>query len=146
MSDRGPGQIVIYDCPIEKRNELVALLDEFEFSDDFGGAEIEELELFAVYGNDSARLDVHEELGRAVISKVPEASFAAWVDPYYEYDGMILLYTPELGQYNGRCNAAGEPYVTAPEVRAGLIAGDLEKGSGLPWIEQLDAMKEKVPA
>lgn len=136
---RSQGQIVIYACPEDQRDKLLMILkDDFEFQEDFGiGDEMAPLKIGAVYGLDEAPLDVFETVADAVIQKVPEATFCSWSDPKYEYDGMAVMYAPDLGRYVSRCNSNGETYLTAQEIQAGLDAGDLVKSAGLAWLERM---------
>ena len=143
MSDRAPGQIVIYACPEDERGPLIAALEAIEFWEDFGLGQIgAPLKFNTVYGQDQAQMDAYETAAEEAMRAAPGASFATWTDPLYEYDGMAVLHTPELGDYVGRCNAAGEIYLTAAEIRAGLQAGDLESSAGLAWFARLDELRE----
>lgn len=144
MSDRSAAQIVIYDCPMEKRADLLALFEEFDFAEEFI-SEADELKLFTSYGYEESALDAYEEIARAVIVKVPEATFAAWNDPKYEYDGALVMYAPDLGRYEASCNSLGEPYILTRQVRDALTAGDLDKVLGLAWLDRFEELKEKVP-
>lgn len=141
MSDRSYGQVIIYDCPPQRRKALLALLtEEFALSCELEDGS-NELHLFESYGADEQPLDIYETLSQRIVEIVPEAAFRCWGDPKYEYDGAICLHTPELGFYFGQCNSLGGPYLLSSEINDAVSAGDLEKVAGIPWLLRLDELQ-----
>lgn len=164
MSDRSYAQVVVYDCPEEQRAAARAAIFEA-----FGGESINEqphtdtapgsdrwdsarwvrtaeLVLGERYGSDECSLDMNATLAAAIIEAAPGATFAAWVDPKYEYAGMLTMYSPDLGQFDSECDANGNATITSYRVRQILatnppdaIAGALRAELGLTWDERIRA-------
>lgn len=165
MSDRTYAQVIVYACPEDQRAAALAAIFEA-----FGGEHINErpmidttpgaegpasyapsrwveadaLVLGEKYGTDECPLDMNETIAAAIIEAAPGAAFAAWVDPKYEYSGMLTMYAPELGRFDGPCDADGNATITGyavrdmlarPEGTADTLRDRLRDALGLPWSE-----------
>ena len=143
MSDRGYCQVIVYHCPTGQRSAMLAKIEElFEFGqwDENPSSDTRTLEFATVYGAEEQPLDAYDRYSAALIEVAPGSSFACWTDPKYEYPGAIVLYEPSLGRYDGRCDANGNPYLTAREIEAVLTAQDVPIGtaSGLAWLSKFE--------
>lgn len=164
MSDRSYAQVIVYDCPEDQRAEAHAAIyeafgsegiNEHPSVDTMPESEnvmahgrfvpAEELVLGDRYGDDECSLDMNETIADALIEAAPGATFAAWVDPKYEYAGALTAYTPALGRFDAACDADGNTTITGATVRR-LMADSthdlrdaLRAALGLAWDEAIDA-------
>lgn len=146
MSDRSYAQVVIHDCPPEQRAAALAALAAYEggIRQRFDWPEATKLAIGERYGYDEADLDSHDQLTAALMAAAPGASFAVWVDPKYEYPGVLTMYTPALGECSGLCDADGEPYAERRELAAIIAIDDraereaaLDRAVGNSWYRAL---------
>lgn len=142
MSDYGPFQITIYDCPEEQRVAVLEVLEAETLGLDFGLAGINDDDLLAIgeeYGSSDSHLDAYETISKALIEKAPGATFLCWNDPKYEYDGMGVAYAPDLGQFTFTCGPAGTPLFSAQQIQS----MDASRGKkrdmqlGAPWLARI---------
>lgn len=119
MSDRSYAQVIVWDCPEDQRAACRAAIFE-AFDRHTHWRAIETLVLGDRYGDDECGLDMNDTIASAIIAAAPGATFEAWVDPKYEYPGVLTAYAPDLGRWDGVCDADGTPYATSHEL-LGLI-------------------------
>jgi hypothetical protein len=170
MSDRAYAQVVIYDCPPDQRAAArAAIYDAFEAetlneepqidnapgSDRYDAARwtpAEELVLGDRYGEEECSLDMNDTIAGAIIAAAPGATFAAWVDPKYEYPGALTMYAPDLGRFDADCDADGNPTVTGYQVRQILKANAdaiaavaaIRTALGSAWETRIDELRAVI--
>jgi hypothetical protein len=163
MSDRTYAQVIVYDCPEDQRAAVLATLDwarnerptldtvkpntddarTWRFPDD------PELRLGERYGEDEEPLDAYETIAADLIDAAPSSTFRVWVDPKYEYPGMVIMYAPTLGRFEATCDADGMVTVEPSELVAAARAGDTARILqlvGAPWLDAIDALRSTLDA
>lgn len=148
MSDRTFAQVVIHSCPDGQVQALEAVLAELEYDCDVRSID-GRLALDVTYSQEEAPLDYHETTAAAIRAAAPGAAWRTWVDPKYEYDGILIMYTPELGVFEYACNAQGDAVFTATDIlsvearRASEATEESVETShafGVPWMLALGVL------
>lgn len=136
MSDRACTRLIIKSIPEDQVKVATAVLT--GFFDVFDVSSAAEL-VAGEYVDEEGRLDLSNEIAQALIAAAPGMAFTTWTDPKYEYEGVLSMYTPELGLYQHGCNADGDATFTAWEIERwlGLTMVDLTVKLGKPWTDAL---------
>lgn len=137
MSDRTYAQVEILDCPEDQRAALLAAITSYS-EGEIGNEEPEDATTpIGRYGWDEANLDANETIADLIIEAAPGATFETWVDPKYEYSGVVTMYAPDLGRFDGPCDADGVPYVSAGELAKAPDLDTMRRLAGVTWYERM---------
>lgn len=153
MSDHSTATLVIYEVPPDQEAALRAAVNDSDERPGEWPDEDEPLTLGEHYYVEECSLDANETLADDIIDAAPGATFAVWVDPKYEYQGVITAYTPArgLGRFDGVCTSDGDPYVTLGELERLPDLGKLDGGDplsdalarilGKAWFDHIAAIR-----
>src|SRR5207253_1503096 len=103
--------------------------------------------LGTVYGDQEASLMANDEIASALIEGAPGATFVVWVDPKYEYDGVITIYAPDLGRFDAESDSDGNIHHTNSQVRRIVAIEDIQERRrvlGTPWEERIDGLRRQL--
>lgn len=134
MADRTPMHIIISTCPHPHRPALIALLNDWAIETEYGTPlPTDQLELGHTYSAEQAVTGSTVDLTTELIDLAPNASWALWEDPCYEYVGQLHYYTPELGLWSGICDANGTALTTITHAMTwrDMNRHDAERAAGL---------------
>lgn len=149
MSDRSYVKVTIHACPEDKKAALHLVLCEVLNLEAAGPLdptlepwEVEEMNLGAENVIDDAITDA---IGcEGLVLDIQQ-------DPKYEYDGVRILRTPELGLWIGSVNSEGDPIVQWDAVVEALEQGvrtpdPLRRLFARPWLDAIAALEEATSA
>lgn len=137
MSDRTYAQLEILDCPEDQRAALLAAITDYNDGEIVNEEPDDDAAPLGRYGWDEASLDANETIADLVIEAAPGATFETWVDPKYEYAGVITMYAPDLGRFDGPCDADGTPYVSAGELAKADDLDSMRRAAGVTWYSRM---------
>lgn len=117
MSDRTALQVVLYDCPLERVDEVLDLLQEFGLESDDGEPSAETEPHSVVLGARYSNLEISCGSADEMAARLPgDVIWSLWEDPRYEWLGSLHYNHPDLGEFAAECDAAGRALFTAWEV------------------------------
>ena len=113
MSDNAPATLTIYGVE-GKENDIAQLLSDESFGTVWGeySTSADQVLNGETYVSDEADIRSIDSLGTAFEGL--GLSYVISQDAKYEYDGIIYMYTPELGTFVGTANQTGTVTVSAP--------------------------------
>jgi len=121
MGDYTNATLIIEACPPDKREAVLNVIRRQGLGEDWGTSHVgDTLQIGEQYVDDSASLAANIEVADDLIEAAPDAAFVIWTDPKYEYLGGITMYTPELGRFDGDCDADGNVVIQTPAARQQL--------------------------
>ena len=131
MSDRSYFQLLV-EGPATDEAALHALIE-----NELGiGAEGERR-----WSAEDANTAFYQEVASRIIDRFPEVSFECWNDPAYDYLGGLVMYTPELGRWEGECDSDGNAVLTASQIK-GLPMKKIHEAAGIAWSDRLAYLRE----
>lgn len=139
MSDTCNAALSVTDCPEDQRAALLAAVEELDMGSEAYDSPEDTTAPLLSWGWNDAQLDLNETIAAALIEAAPGATFTTYAEPAYEYPGCVTMYAPDLGRFDGVCDADGVPYVTATELRKVTDLDSMRRLAGLPWFERIYA-------
>lgn len=146
MSDTCNAALTVTDCPDDQRAALLAVVEDLDLGDVAYDSPDDPAAPVLSWGWNDAPLDLNETIAAALIEAAPGATFTTCAEPAYEYPGTVTMYAPDLGRFDGVCDADGTPYVTATELRKAEDLDGLRRIAGLPWFDRIVAAYEREAA
>lgn len=146
MGDYTNLQLFVHDCPDDQAAALVEVIIDHELHVDWDGplAKAGELHIGTPYTSRGATGDESEHLADALIDAAPGASFTTWTDPKYEWLGVVVRYTPDLGRHQADCDQQGQAVFGEQEIlRAIGNHPALAAFVGAPWTRALTGSTEE---
>lgn len=146
-------QIIISDCPDDQAAALLRVLLNADLDVDW----MDDVETprdgliigHALYTNRSTAGDESGELAALMIEAAPGASFTAWTDPTWEYQGMLVRYVPALGRRDDDCDVDGQAMFTEDQILRALPGGEaaVRATVGAAWTQALagKAVERTIP-
>lgn len=151
MGDYAPAHITIFACPPEQAPVFMRALQEESFGMGWGdyNLETDALVLGHQYCDDQASTTIIDRWAD-LPKEAPDATFAIYADPVYEYNGEVLIHSPALGTFRDKTDSNGNVIRTLEELTDFLYSGphmdivaDLEMHMGKPWVDQITALRKQ---
>jgi hypothetical protein len=138
MSDRSSLQIIIHAVADAEREEVSAILTEYDLSPDWIDETSGPLALGTTYGVHESPLGEVRELVREMQEQAPSAVFEAWQDPHMVADGEYIAHVPGVGTYVAGCDAQGNPHVDVSTL-TDLLTSAPAGATVRQWLDGADA-------
>lgn len=149
MGDYTNGQLIVYSCPPEEMRAFLDHIDQWGLLEDWLGAGVtgDTIELGHSYVSNDVRVGMVYD--SELSSEAPNSAWMQWLDPKYDFNGDIEMYTPALGRFYAECDVTGNVIVNHELVLAlinadGATVESIREGvrrlCGTSWLEALRAL------
>lgn len=154
MGDRTYGAVTLLQVPPTEVNAVRAVLAEYDLLDgdprlyDASRKSDEGVWLWEPYADSEMSVGTVLEIAAALIKEAPGTSFVAEDTVYNDWLADLVIYTPDLGRFDGNSAGDGRVMFTADEVLAlidaTLTRQQVEETLGKPWTDWVRTRGEEL--